>query len=460
MKKIAITLTLLCVVAFAQQKGTLKDTRDGKTYKTVKIGTQTWMAENLNYAAKGSLCLGNKPVNCTKYGRQYSKASVLEACPKGWHLPTDIEWDELFYYADSTGSNETKYLKTDEWKSCEPDDKLGFSAISPAFTNSGYEYWWAYWWSDNDELDLIFMRGCTGEIEKLKASTLSYWTEFSVRCVQGDKETEVKALTEARAKRKEEVAKKAEAYIKANGGTFTDTRDKKNYKTIKIGTQIWLAENLNYAAENSKCYKDSTAYCDKYGRLYDKETAKKACPAGWHLPNTNEWSVLNNTVGKNKREYALKHNSGWNKNEKNGRDGNGSNEFGFSALPGGSGYSYDGRFSSNTEVGEQGSWWSSTPYYVPICKKSNCLEEVIDKSDSSLRSIRCIKDEGAQQPSAQPAAKPAEQPKQAEQAKQADQPKQQSSKEYCNITFPKKACVEMSKSMCKMAGGKTVDKCK
>ncbi|MDR2595405.1 MAG: fibrobacter succinogenes major paralogous domain-containing protein [Fibromonadaceae bacterium] len=140
-------------------------------------------------------------------------------------------------------------------------------------------------------------------------------------------------------------------------GTFTDSRDKKIYKTVKIGEQVWMAENLNYEVEGSKCYKNTTENCDKYGRLYNWETAMKSCPAGWHLPSKAEWEVLVTTAGGEKiAGKYLKATSGW--NDYAGKSGNGEDKFGFSALPGGFGSLVNDDF--NMKVGYGGHWWSSS----------------------------------------------------------------------------------------------------
>ena len=91
--------------------------------------------------------------------------------------------------------------------------------------------------------------------------------------------------------------------------TFTDSRDGKTYKTVKIGNQTWMAENLNFTtAEGSWCYDDDTVNCNKYGRLYSWETARDVCPAGWHLPSKAEFETLLSNVGGSGSNayYALK----------------------------------------------------------------------------------------------------------------------------------------------------------
>jgi len=136
-------------------------------------------------------------------------------------------------------------------------------------------------------------------------------------------------------------------------GTFTDSRDNKTYKTVKIGEQVWMAENLNYEAEGSVCYDNDPANCVKYGKLYNWHTAMKVCPKGWHLPSNAEWAILGDFAGG--REIAgkkLKATSGW---DYEGKSGNGTDAFGFSALPGGEGWP-SGKF---YYIGNNGEWWST-----------------------------------------------------------------------------------------------------
>lgn len=115
MKRLLFSMAVLSLVAFVSCKpdddkpgedngggssnetGTFTDTRDGKTYKTVTIGDQTWLAENLNYEIHedSSSCFLNDPENCAADGRLYKYKAVDDAVPEGWHLPSDDEWKEL-----------------------------------------------------------------------------------------------------------------------------------------------------------------------------------------------------------------------------------------------------------------------------------------------------------------------------------------------------------------------------
>jgi len=248
--------------------------------------------------------------------------------------------------------------------------------------------------------------------------------------------------------------------------SFTDARDSIKYKAVVIGegatALTWMAENLRYKGGTSsasgssssspligKCYAegvegvsaDSIAKnCAKYGRLYDWATAmgidtlfnsnlypgsaiikvKGLCPAGWHLPDNNyEWQSLMILIGGKKTDGTkLKATSGWkdygqympgciwigedNRSCNIQVSGNGTDDYGFSALPGGMGYYSDYYRSYNyNSIEEYGYWWTSTGYsgdaqsahYWDI-NYSNIYDNIYGSSSDKrqLFSIRCVKD--------------------------------------------------------------------
>ena len=214
-------------------------------------------------------------------------------------------------------------------------------------------------------------------------------------------------------------------------GTMTDSRDGNTYKTVKIGEQVWMAENLNYAdsvktpslKENSWCYGNVAANCEKYGRLYTwaaaidsvklandvmnpldcgygktcdfSGTVQGICPSGWHLPSRDEWNTLITAVGgDSKAGTALKSTSGW--TSLNGVSGNGTDAFGFSALPAGyrdrHGRYYSERsyakFWTSTEDAEDGSY---NAYDMSIFVETYASLNVSSSKPYGY-SVRCLKD--------------------------------------------------------------------
>mgnify|MGYP003552670525 CR=1 FL=1 len=119
---------------------------------------------------------------------------------------------------------------------------------------------------------------------------------YSVRCLKnylGDENTDSPHEPPKMEQPKKELPKME--LSKAN--TLTDPRDGKTYKIVKIGNQTWMAENLNVKTKDSWCYDDEESNCKKYGRLYTRRAAMKACPSGWHLPSKSEFETLIEAVG-------------------------------------------------------------------------------------------------------------------------------------------------------------------
>lgn len=223
--------------ALEPAEGTLTDTRDGQTYKTVTIGTQTWMAENLNYAYTDvpfkffsyttdstSWCYNEDASNCTKYGRLYTWAAAMDSvgmwstngkgcgygsictpngtvrgvCPEGWHLPTSAEWETLVKAAGSPETAAKELRSTSGWSDISRGtDAYGFSVL-PA----GYWQWLddgnfymeggdAHFWSSTERL-ISINDGCCSrayymDLNYYDEANLDYGSKYdgySVRCLK------------------------------------------------------------------------------------------------------------------------------------------------------------------------------------------------------------------------------------------------------------------------------------
>lgn len=208
--------------------GELIDERDGNVYKTVKIGEQVWMAENLNYETeKGSSCYNDKAGNCTKYGRLYKWAAAMDSsttgcgygstcsptlpvqgvCPTGWHLPSKAEWNILIMAVDESGekySMETtraeysfnvagKALKSQSgWDDGgDGTDAFGFSALPAGDWISGKKFlrigesavFWSSTESDNDN-EIAWLMGMGNDHDYASQNDFVKFRGLSVRCIK------------------------------------------------------------------------------------------------------------------------------------------------------------------------------------------------------------------------------------------------------------------------------------
>jgi len=176
------------------------------------------------------------------------------------------------------------------------------------------------------------------------------------------------------------------------------TYEEQTYKTVEIGTQVWMAKNLNYAIEGSRCYEDKANNCTTYGRLYDWETAMTACPDGWRLPSDADWNDLMKFVNPSCLDNSLCADAGTKLKARNLWSTSsgykaGTDDYGFAALPGGYGTSVGNFY----DVGSYGLWWSATEdgayayYWFMRYYNESVNRTSYDKS--YLRSVRCVKEE-------------------------------------------------------------------
>jgi uncharacterized protein (TIGR02145 family) len=169
---------------------------------------------------------------------------------------------------------------------------------------------------------------------------------------------------------------------------------------VNINGQVWMAENLNYSASGTKCggtdgnlKNENTANCDKYGRLYSWNQAMDVCPSGWHLPSNADWDKLLRFVDGNTGTDSPYDSPTAGKKLK-AASNRGTDDFGFSALPGGSGNLSTGYFVSD---GDYGYWWSSSEVngniaYYRFMRNQGEFAYYGNNLKSYLFSVRCLQD--------------------------------------------------------------------
>ena len=206
--------------------GTMTDERDGQTYRTVKIGEQVWMAENLNYNyhtdITQSMCFEDKEKNCAAYGRLYTFAAAVDSaglfgdgglgcggsgievntagnlressrgvCPEGWHLPSEGEWEQLFAAVGGKDKAATVLRAANGIGT----DEYGFNAHSAGFYTIGFgflgypdsenfEYWTSTPAPYGTDIDPDFR----ATYLKFESDAVKFWSNdlgyaFAVRCV-------------------------------------------------------------------------------------------------------------------------------------------------------------------------------------------------------------------------------------------------------------------------------------
>lgn len=279
------------------QFGTFTDSRDGRVYKTVKIGNQEWFAENFAYKSDDSAAYNDDEINVEKYGRLYSRDAAVDCAPDGWHLPNKKEAELLLtflkksegLYLDShvtpsssivqniseNGIDEDLYLKTilksktDDWKDAESkgSDKYGFNALpAGGYSRSRYENLGekTRFWLSTVEASTLGLSYLQMELDSsscgLVMGVFDPKNKWSVRYVKGPKPTGVPV----------------------EYGTFTDPRDGHVYKTVKIGEDELFVDNLAYKCKNGNEGK------------YTIDDMDECTPDGWYLPNSMDFCELIN----------------------------------------------------------------------------------------------------------------------------------------------------------------------
>ena len=422
--------------------GTMIDPRDGKSYRTVEINGQTWMAENLNFAGNEvgkSSCYGNDDDLCEIYGRLYSREAALNSntcspnatcnlgsavqgvCPDEWHIPSLAETNELIKLLGMTVNS---WVSRKGWAIDRSNgDTYGMSFIPAGLDGTnGFEhldssaFMWVY--QPNAKQRYLVLNIESGAVF---VHDYTSYVSTSVRCVKGELvlSSSSYSSSSSSAKISTPITKKGEQFNPdIEYGTMTDSRDGKTYKTVVVKGRTWMAENLNFTGNNedftlqkeySLCYGNDDNNCELYGRLYSREAAMNstecgyntncnladplqgACPAGWHIPSKAEATELNDLALSSSYQDLISA-KGWGNDTLAIPAGN--DTYGLSFLP--AGYKIASDFKN---IDLNAFMWANIPgnsqrYFVinPTAENKTFVHNGYDANEI-YGSIRCVKDE-------------------------------------------------------------------
>lgn len=334
----------------------LIDVRDGEQYRTVRIGNQLWMAENLRfYDTLWSPTLPDYS-EADEYGRLYTYGAAMAGrdyidsgyndgiCPVGWHLPSMAEFDVLKNFVSEFCPSVDSCLRSTEGWDFAGNDRFGFNAKHSSETNIA-RYWTSnsadagmrintdhgYTYRSNSSDAVMYVLRDSYGYDTFGAEFAAKGNLFYVRCVKGS-EVDSAAYMDNYLKGRENMIEYLsssaayQAYLSSssaaewarvqqgakkyfnpdlNYGEFVDTRDGQTYGYLQIGNYTWMAENMKVDLTDFFSYKCISALLTcryptredsiayyEHGLAYSDSLLDQVCPSGWHVPSKAEWEDL------------------------------------------------------------------------------------------------------------------------------------------------------------------------
>jgi uncharacterized protein (TIGR02145 family) len=423
MKVILLNTAFFLLTTIAQSQVTAQD---GKTYKTVKIGNQTWMTENLNVntyrngdtipqvqdpkawssLTTGAWCYyGGKAETGTRYGKLYNWYAINDPrglAPEGWHIPTDAEWLTLTNFLGGKIESSVKIKASKGWsQNGNGTNESGFNAlpggtrsINEAFSFAGdYGYWWTSSSFDGSSAWNRFLAYNNNYIGRSTG-----WKQFgnSVRCIKDENEPGISNVSQ--------LQREDSSIHPSFANEKTILPESEKISSMKIGEQVWMTQNLAVSkfqngdtilhaktdaewqkAAKSKqpawCYYNNDTSSQKnYGKLYNwyaVNDKRGLAPTGWHIPTETEWTKLVTGLGGERSAGEVIKSNGLGGSLSGFRDSDGS--FHNDGLV--------GYWWGATESSAGNAWCYSITYFSSAFNSDNSA----DKQKGF--SVRCVKDQ-------------------------------------------------------------------